>query len=129
MSKRTNRTIGAAALMLALGLAASPASAQEATERYIPLGQSPGLSGVVTFIGEVTEADPVARSITVRADAESRTVVVPETADIWLDRSARREANTRGGFSDLQVGRTVEVMYLDPAARQGVDWIKVAIGG
>jgi hypothetical protein len=44
------------ALLLAL-LVLPPAYAQKATEQFIPIGQSPGISGVETRIGEIVASD------------------------------------------------------------------------
>lgn len=55
-------------LLAALG-GFPPAHAQEATERYIPLGQSPGVSGKLTSIGEIAEVDPRARTLTIAEPA------------------------------------------------------------
>lgn len=115
--------LGAAA---ALMWGAAPLSAQEATERFIPIGQSPGVSGNYAYLGEIVAADSVNRTVTVQGPQGSRTIALTERTRIWLDRSAHRQRNLLGAFADLQVGRRVEVKYEDRERRERADWIKVA---
>lgn len=112
-----------AALVLLSGLA--PAEGQEATERFIPLGRSPGLSGTLTDLGTIESIDTQARSITLAGMPEGRRVSVTERTRIWLDRSGLEMTNTVGGFSDLEPGLRAEVKYEDPEAKAVADWIKV----
>jgi len=107
--------------------AASQLHAQEETERYIPIGQSPGLSGTQTDIGEVRAFDAGTRRLELVADGRVRRVAVVEDTRIWLDRSKQQLTNLEGEPSDLEVGRTVEVRYEDPARREVADWIKVEV--
>lgn len=109
-------------------LLAGAASAQERTERFIPIGKSPGVSGVSSLIGTIQAADADHRTITVASGAETRTVRVTEDTDIWIDRSAIRQTNLVGTWSDLEVGRTVEVKYADLDKKEDADWVKVAVG-
>ena len=55
------------------------------TERFIPIGQSPGLSGTVTFIGTVDSIERTDMIITVRNQNQSRRAKVTEFTNIWLD--------------------------------------------
>lgn len=118
------------ALTVALTLSTgSGLAAQEATERYIPVGQSPGVSGIYTDLGTVSEVDQEGRTITVQHEGGSRTIRVTPDTRIWLDRSRLRQVNSVGTFSDLGVGRTVEIRYQDRDTREVADWIKVVIEG
>jgi hypothetical protein len=119
--------MGRAALLAAL--LAAPARGQEATERYIPLGRSPGLSGELTSIGEIAEADPRARTLTLTlVDARgTHTVKITERTRIYLDRTKLKQSNLTGSFDDLRKGRRAEVKYADPAQKQAADWVKVEI--
>jgi hypothetical protein len=103
------------------------AGAQRATEQYIPIGQSPGISGVRSYIGPITAVDPQRRTFTVQDTTGPRTIKVAERTRIWLDRSAERLSNEAGEMSDLQVGRRVEVKYLDDQTRDTADWVKVVV--
>jgi len=100
---------------------------QKATERFIPLGQSPGLSQQATTIGEVADADPRAQTLTVVDQGRRLTVKITAQTQIWLDRSKLKQTNLTGSFSDLKNGRRVEVKYLDPETRQTAEWVKVEV--
>lgn len=100
---------------------------QEMTERYIPIGQSPGLSGVRTDIGEVRAFDDTTRRLELVVDGRVRRLAVADETWIWLDRSKQQLTNLVGTASDLQPGRRVEVNYEDPAAREVADWIKIEV--
>jgi hypothetical protein len=103
------------------------ADAQRTTEQYIPIGRSPGISGVRSYIGAITAVDPQRRTITVQDSTGPHTIRVVERTRIWLDRSAERLSNAAGDMSDLRVGRRVEVKYFDDQTRDTADWIKVAV--
>jgi len=111
-------------LIAALG-GIPPAHGQEATERYIPIGQSPGVSGTLTSIGEIAEVDPRERTVTIAEAAGRRTVRITDKTRIWIDRSKLKLTNLTGSFGDLEKGRLMEVKYEDPADRQIADWVKV----
>ena len=107
--------------------AVSHAHGQRATEQYIPIGQSPGLSQKYTSVGEITEVNQRDRTITVADPAGSRTVKISEKTRIWLDRTKLKQPNVTGRFPDLKKARRVEVKYEDPERRQIADWVKVEI--
>ena len=116
------------ALLIAAPCWTQPARAQKATEQFIPLGRSPGLSGTYTHIGKIAAVDLRSRSLTVvGARGARRQVDVPESARIWLDRSPLGLGNVSGSLADCQVGRTVEVTFEDPELRRAAAWIKVRI--
>ena len=119
--------LSGAAFLVASVAALPPAHAQKATEQFIPLGQSPGLSGKLTSIGEIAEADARERTLTVVETAGPRTVKITEKTRIFLDRSKLKQTNLTGTFADLQKGRRVEVKYEDPVLKQAADWVKVEI--
>lgn len=98
---------------------------QEATERYIPMGQSPGLSQKYTSMGEIATVDAQQRTITIAEQAGPRTVRIEESTRIWIDRTRLKLTNLTGGFADLRRGSRVEVKYADPARRDVADWVKV----
>ena len=127
-ANHTSRLLGIAALLAAI-FAAPLAEAQKTTERYIPIGQSPGVSNVLTVVGTVGSTDPQRRSITIATPSGPLTAVIRAEADIWIDRSKLRETNLNGNFTDLQSGRTVEIKFQNADRRQVVDWVKVAAPG
>jgi hypothetical protein len=116
--------IGVAVALLG---AISHVHGQKETERFIPIGQSPGVSQKQTSIGEIAEVDAAGRTVTVAEQAGRRTVKITEKTRIWLDRTKLKQANLGGSFTDLQKGRRVEVKYEDPGRRQIADWVKVEI--
>jgi len=117
--------IGAAFLIASVGV--PPAYGQKATEQYIPLGQSPGVSGKISSIGEISGTDARERTLTLAEPSGSRTVKITEKTRIFLDRSKLKQASLTGTFDDLRKGRRAEIKYEDPALKQVADWVKVEI--
>jgi hypothetical protein len=99
---------------------------QKATEQFIPLGKSPGLSGKLTWIGTVEQVDEQNKTVTVKADSAYKAIKVSDQTRIWLDRSKARLSNIKGGFADLKNGRKVEVKYLKDRETEA-EWIKIEI--
>lgn len=105
--------------------AQSHAHGQEETERFIPIGRSPGLSGAVTDIGTVSAFDSGSRILKIDAASGPQSVEVTERTRIWVDRSKAKLSNLNGSPDDLAAGRMVEVKYVDATAKRDADWIKV----
>ncbi len=125
--KRSIWLTGLLALGLAGFLAIPPlAHAQKAAERFIPLGQSPGLSGTQTLIGRIETVDPVNKRITLAEDGQAGPARITQTTRIWLDRSLLRLPNTSGGLADLVPGRRAEIKFAD-AEQQVAEWVKVEL--
>ena len=101
----------------------SYAHGQKATERYIPIGQSPGVSNKYTYIGVIEAVDPQQRTLT----AAGHTVQITDETRIWLDRSLQKVSNQKGSFDDLQKGRKVEIKYTDTTQPQVAQWVKVQV--
>jgi hypothetical protein len=101
----------------------APAHAQRATERYVPIGRSPGLSGVSTVMGSVETVDPDGGRLTLRSAAGPREVEVDDSTRIWLDRSALGETNLAADLGDCRAGRSVEVKI--GAGGRVAEWIKI----
>ena len=120
------RTALFAAIACAL-LGQSFAHGQRETERYIPVGQSPGASGKTTRIGTVQGVDPGARSFSLATPEGSTTVHAPAGTPIWLDRSRQKRAAISGGFENLRAGQRVEIGYEDAGRTGRVLWIKVEV--
>jgi hypothetical protein len=108
--------------LLSLGV---PVLGHQQTERYIPLGQSPGLSSKVTLIGEIAAIDDRSFSLTVSAPQGSRSVKITDRTRIWIDRSLYKMTNLVGRFADLKTGNKVEVLFAEDADRQVARWIKM----
>lgn len=110
-------------LVLAVALLSPPgAGAQETTEVYIPIGQSPGVSGVSSVIGIVSEVDYETRTLVVQSADRTTTVSMDDETDYYLDRSDSERSNTKGNMYDCTIGRTVEVKFADDGT---ADWVKI----
>lgn len=113
---------------LAIFLTFSQAQAQKATERYIPLGQSPGLSGQATLMGIIRHANPDSGKVTLELQGGgSGTIAVTPETRIWVDRSGQRQPTEPGRFADLVPGLRIEAKPLDQATHQA-EWVKVEPG-
>jgi hypothetical protein len=114
-------------LLVVSVVAPGPAYPQKATEQFIPLGQSPGASGKVTWIGEIVGTDIPQRTLTIGEAQGAHTVKITDKTRIFLDRSKLKQTNTTGTLADLQKGRRVEVKYDGPPPTPTADWVKVEI--
>lgn len=117
------RTRLALALLVAVACWITAAHAQKATERYVPIGGSPGLSGVSTVMGTVDAVDAENRRVTLRSAGGPRQVEIDDATRIWLDRTALGESNLGADLSDCRAGLTVEVK-LD-AKGLVAEWLKI----
>lgn len=124
---RGRAILGASAFVVALLCGSSYAHGQKATERYIPIGQSPGISGKYSSIGALSNVDARTRLITIADAAGPKTVKITDTTRIWLDRSKMKQSSLTGKFSDLVKGRRVEVKYQHPGDAKIAEWVKVEI--
>jgi len=125
--ERDRRTTKRRSIILCTSLlaAATIAHAQRTTERYIPLGQSPGLSGKVTVIGTVGAVDGGDRSLAVQSGAGTQHVKLTNATRMWLDRSAAQQPTLSATMADLRPGRRIEVKFTDDSNRAVADWIKI----
>jgi hypothetical protein len=118
-----------AVAVLALLVAAPPALAQKATEVYIPIGKSPGLSGRYTVIGRITaiKSAGAAHTMTVSGPSRTWTGTVDDQTRVYIDRSLLRRRNQYGTTNDCRVGATVEMKYKGRPGEEGavVEWIKI----
>lgn len=108
-----------------LVIGAFSVQAEKATELFIPMGKSPGLSGEYTVMGKVEQVNPGAQSITMSGPSGSYTVKLTQNTSIYLDRSKEQLANSYGTLADCKVGDTVEVKFVDNSRSKPVEWIKV----
>ena len=108
-------------------LSSSEAAGQMQTERYIPIGQSPGLSKTSTDVGRIRSYNASSGMLSLDAQGGPRSVKVSNDTRIWLDRSKQKQTNLDGSVFDLQSGRTAEVNYTNPATRDSAAWIKVEV--
>ncbi len=102
------------------------ASGQKMTEIYIPIGQSPGLSGKHTVIGKVEQLNIDAKSLEI-IDETGKVHNIPCTDEtrFWIDRSSADSPNQKGSLSQCQEGRRVEIKYQDNDPSKPAEWVKV----
>ena len=118
------------ALAVVLGLCnASLAHGQQATERFIPIGASPGVSGKLSTIGTIVAVAPDRRRIDVAGPEGRVSVRIEDSTRIWIDRHPLGQAATAGSPEDLREGRRAEVKYADPDTRERAEWVKVEASG
>jgi hypothetical protein len=101
---------------------------QKATEMFIPIGQSPGLSNKTSIIGTIETTDARARTIGVAGPSGNWSVTITDRTKIWLDKSKLGLPNQKGTITDLRKGLLAEVKYEEAGVSKGpADWIKVQI--
>jgi hypothetical protein len=118
--------------MVAIGvllLGGTPSAyGQKATEMFIPVGQSPGLSHKISIIGTIDTVDARAQTIVVAGLSGSWSATITDRTKIWLDKSKFRLPNQKGTFADLRKGLLAEVKYEETGVSKGpAEWIKVQI--
>jgi hypothetical protein len=115
-------------LILTLLLVASSVHAQKTTEIFIPIDQSPGLSGTQTLIATIDSVNVQNRTLTLRDSSGTHTVRLADETQIFLDRSRLRSPNRKGTIADLGKDRLAEVKYKNNDRNAGLaEWIKVQI--
>ena len=114
-------------LAAALSLMVVASHAHEATERYIPIGKSPGISYKYTAIGNIQEVDESEHTLTVTGSTGSFSVKVTAQTRIYLDRSGLRQTSLEGSFGDCRAGRKVEIRFADESSRDTAAWIKIEV--
>jgi len=121
-----NRYLRLAIVVVSLG-STLEAFGQEATEMFIPIGQSPGLSGKGSLIGTLESVDPGKRMVTISSPSGAQTVGITDRTLIWLDRSQQKQPNQNGAINDLQKDRKVEVKLRKGEPKAVAEWIKVQV--
>ena len=122
-----NRYLRLAIVVMVLG-GTLEASGQQATEMFIPIGQSPGLSNKGSVIGTLESVDPGKRMVTISSPSGAQTVGITDRTLIWLDRSEQKQPNQNGAINDLQKGRKIEIKVRKGEPKPVAEWIKVQVG-
>jgi hypothetical protein len=108
-----------AVLLLAIAL---PVLAQKETEIFVPIGESPGVSGKLTLVAALGPVDAAARTLRMG----NLPIRIDDRTRIWIDRSKLRQSNGVGTMADLTTGALAEVRFRgDNASAAVADWIKV----
>jgi len=117
----------AVTVMATVSLLVTSAQAQRATEVLIPIGQSPGVSGISSVIGTIASCDQSSGIVTISTQKEQHTATLSTETKIYLDRSAAKKSGTLGSRSDCQRGRRAEVkfVYEGETRTARVEWIKI----
>ncbi len=116
--------------LIVLVLWASPyVYGQKATEMFIPIGHSPGLSGYYTIVGTIESVNMDDQTITIGDSLGTYDVTIKESTKIWLDKSKIRSTNQTGAFEDCLENRVVEVKFEGDKRRDRLvaEWIKLQI--
>ncbi|MDH3748278.1 MAG: hypothetical protein OER97_08725 [Gammaproteobacteria bacterium] len=116
-------TIVLRAFVILLACIAMPQEtlSQKATEVYIPIGSSPGVSESKSFVGTIKRVNYEARSIELVGQDGTKTIYVSDDTLYYLDRSVYGKKNTAGEMHDCKVGLRVEVFEYDDT----VAWVKI----
>lgn len=117
-----SKTISIGVVLAALISMPPLARGQQATEVYIPIGKSPGISVSRSYIGEIRQVDYAARSIEMLGKDGAKSINVNDKTTYYLDRSHYRKKSTTGEMSDCKVGRRIEANVSDDGT---VVWIKI----
>jgi hypothetical protein len=105
---------------------ASAAMAQKATEMFVPIGQSSGLSGKHTLLGRVQAVNTAEHSITLIQDSTSHTVKLGASVPVWIDRSKQQQSNSPGTLADAKPGMLAEVKFVKNSRSGGeAEWVKL----
>ena len=113
--RKTLQTLATLAILFFTGTA----HAQKATEIYIPIGKSPGLSGKTTVIGTIDSVLAQERTMTIRGQGRTWSVKIEACTDIWIDRSRILRTNLYGTVADCRQGRLVEIKFPNDQPRDG----------
>ena len=111
-------------LLIITMMAASLSYAQQSTEQFIPIGQSPGISAGSSYIGRITAVDRTANTFVVESNSGAKTIKVVDSTRFWLDRSKSKKSSLVGSYADCEVGRMVEVKH-DGEDKTIADWVKI----
>ena len=102
------------------------APAQRATEVYIPIGESPGISASESVIGSISSIDYAQYHMTITTPVESITVMLTNRTLYYIDNSNQKMRSVTGGIEDCEVGSRVEALVNDDGEAV---WVKVQAPG
>jgi hypothetical protein len=101
------------------------AFAQKQTEVYIPIGQSPGISGIHSVTDTIGSINTEGSLILLVLKNSSDTIKVDSTTSIYLDNSAGNVPNKQGQLAHLKTGMLIEVKYKENDPGNVAEWIKI----
>ena len=94
-----------------------------ATERYIPIGESPGVSNVKSYVGAIRSIRTTASGFTMSVEDSDKLIEVTEDTKIYLDTGSAK-TNSIGAAEDCKVGRRVEVYLHEDGTAY---WVKISV--
>jgi hypothetical protein len=118
--------IGVGVMGLWLGCLAA-VHGQQTTEMFIPIGQSPGVSGKSSLIGKIESVNAGKRALAIAGPSGTEAVMLTDRTRIWVDRTQANLSNRTGTVADLQKGRTVECKYRQTDGKRVAEWVKVQV--
>ena len=116
MKKLLRASLATLGILIA-GLAAS----HPATELYIPIGESPGVSGADAEQGRIVEMSTQPHGFVLRTDDGEHSIRMDEGTKIYVQYPGKAERNRIGNYDDCRPGRRVEAWVDDGVTR----WIKI----
>ena len=120
-----SKYIAIAGILIIMMMNAPITTAEKATELYIPIGQSPGLSDKYVAAGRIEQVNYQKNTLTMSSDSRTYTVTVSERTKYYLDRSKTGRTNLYGSFSDCKQGMMVEVRFEKDERNRPAEWIKL----
>lgn len=117
------RTILKAMIAAMVIIASALALSHPATERFIPIGDSPGVSKVKSYIGAIRSVRTTASGFTMSVEDSEKPITVTEDTKIYLD-TGPGKTNGVGSEDDCRVGRIVEVYLHDDGTAY---WVKIKV--
>lgn len=103
------------------------AQAQKETEIYIPIGESPGISGIVSVTGTIDSIFQVSLDsfvVTLKGGISFRTNTL---TTVYLDKSLIPAKNEKGSLSGLSKNQFIEIKFRGNDPSEAAEWIKIRI--
>jgi hypothetical protein len=92
---------------------------------YVPIGQSPGVSGKSSLMGAIESVNPQKHTLAVSWPSGIQEILLTDCTRVRLDRTQARLPNLTGTLANLHKGLKVEVKFRDADQKRVADWINV----
>jgi hypothetical protein len=106
------------------------APAQKATELFIPIGKSPGISGKCSMMGTIDSVDTSEHVVYMHdSTGYGYDVEIGDKTKIYLDKSGLKQRNELGSIADCDEGAYCEVLYESRTRKKSgeAEWIKIRV--
>lgn len=110
------------AVLCLLLVAGNAVLAHQATEVYIPIGKSPGISLDNSIVGSISSVDHERYQMAISAAGGTRNITMTPATRYYIDRSGEKKQSRTGDFEDCEVGLRIEA-YVDAAGN--AVWVKI----